>query len=589
MLIGGGAARPGIGFERNSSGPQDPADLARGEIEAELARLLGSDKISRNVNSARFLRYVVEEALEGRGERLKAFSIATQALGRSDDFDPQSDSIVRVQAVRVRAQLEDYYTGPGAGDPVRITLPKGSYVPRFECPLTPRPVETEPEAPAAVPVPAPRPVEPDRASGYGLLARVGLFVMGVTVMALVAFELLWKPGGPSAVSGAPALEIGAQGAPAEGPLRSVADRMVALMTTDATGGEDVRIQRAGGTGAAGGDYALEAHFAPVGAHLFDVDFVLTERRNREVVWSRSYADVDLDDRARQESLAHHVAAVTVDMGGVLLSDLYRRLHQTGPPLTGVYCRLTALNYLLVRNEEGRPAARDCLERQIAREPDDLRSLALLSSFLVVGYLEDFSDSRGEIDVQRALQLSRRAYELKPGGLVAMAALFYARFAEHRYEDAFGFAPLLMEKNPNSLLVMLRLGRAFVSRGRYEEGCAELQRMETRFGAPQPAATAYLGLAALMRDDRAGLERYATRVVSDVSPLGLLLAMIEARQRNDLARLEAKREKLKAQFPRFYADFPGAFRRYGFASPIVERLTTELAALGVGEAFDRPSP
>jgi len=286
---------------------------------------------------------------------------------------------VRVQAVRVRAQLEDYYAGPGADDPLRITLPKGSYQPRFECPLAARPVE-----PAAPPTPAAPATVPPAANRR--MAAAALFFMMICLLALVAFELLWEPvGSASPQSGTPVLAIVAQGAPASGPLRLAADRMLALVTSDAAGGEDVRIQRAD---AASGDYALDARFAGAGENRFDVDFLLTERRSREVVWSRSFSDVGLDDRARQEAMAHNVAALTVDMGGALLTDFYRRLHQTGPPMAGIYCKLTALNFLLLRREEGRPAARECLEKQLEREPDDIRSLTLLSTFLVVGYMEE---------------------------------------------------------------------------------------------------------------------------------------------------------------------------------------------------------
>ncbi|OJY38096.1 MAG: hypothetical protein BGP06_16780 [Rhizobiales bacterium 65-9] len=60
-----------------------------------------------------FLQYVVEETLEGRGRSLKGYAIAVEALGRSDDFDPQFDPIVRVEARRLRQALRSYYEGPG--------------------------------------------------------------------------------------------------------------------------------------------------------------------------------------------------------------------------------------------------------------------------------------------------------------------------------------------------------------------------------------------------------------------------------------------------------------------------------------------
>ena len=64
-------------------------------------------------------------------EYLKGYTIATEALGRDDNFDPQIDPIVRVEAGRLRYALEHYYSNGGAGDPVVIELPRGSYVPTF--------------------------------------------------------------------------------------------------------------------------------------------------------------------------------------------------------------------------------------------------------------------------------------------------------------------------------------------------------------------------------------------------------------------------------------------------------------------------
>ncbi len=80
---------------------------------------------------ARFLRFVVEETLQGRGAQLKEYTIAVNALGRPGSFDPANDATVRVTARQLRFKLRDYYEGEGAGDVVEIALPKGGYVPLF--------------------------------------------------------------------------------------------------------------------------------------------------------------------------------------------------------------------------------------------------------------------------------------------------------------------------------------------------------------------------------------------------------------------------------------------------------------------------
>ena len=74
---------------------------------------------------------MVEETLAGRAERIKAYNIATTVFGRDHHFDPQLNSIVRIEAGRLRRSLERYYLTSGRDDPVRIDVPQGIYVPTF--------------------------------------------------------------------------------------------------------------------------------------------------------------------------------------------------------------------------------------------------------------------------------------------------------------------------------------------------------------------------------------------------------------------------------------------------------------------------
>jgi tetratricopeptide (TPR) repeat protein len=78
------------------------------------------------------LSYVVMEELAGRGDKLKAFSIALDALDRDDNFDPQTDPIVRVNFGRIRNILELYYSDIGKDDIIQIEIPKGTYRPEFK-------------------------------------------------------------------------------------------------------------------------------------------------------------------------------------------------------------------------------------------------------------------------------------------------------------------------------------------------------------------------------------------------------------------------------------------------------------------------
>jgi Tol biopolymer transport system component len=81
---------------------------------------------------SKFLRFVVEETIEGRSDRIKEYAIALEVFGKSQNYDPQTDSTVRTEATKLRSRLGRYYESQGRDDAVVISIPKGTYIPVFE-------------------------------------------------------------------------------------------------------------------------------------------------------------------------------------------------------------------------------------------------------------------------------------------------------------------------------------------------------------------------------------------------------------------------------------------------------------------------
>ena len=108
------------------------APIPPSSVAEQLERVLQSDVFRGTGRSSKLLRFLVEETVNGRAERLKDYTLGSEVLGRGDGFDPRTDPIARVEASRLRSRLELYYATEGASDSVVITLPKGGYVPRFE-------------------------------------------------------------------------------------------------------------------------------------------------------------------------------------------------------------------------------------------------------------------------------------------------------------------------------------------------------------------------------------------------------------------------------------------------------------------------
>jgi hypothetical protein len=97
----------------------------------QLERLLHSHALQSSDSLRAFLRFVVLRAIDNRKDDLKEYTIGVEVFGRSPNYDPRSDSVVRVQAKRLRSKLEEYYATEGKNDKVLIELPKGHYTPVF--------------------------------------------------------------------------------------------------------------------------------------------------------------------------------------------------------------------------------------------------------------------------------------------------------------------------------------------------------------------------------------------------------------------------------------------------------------------------
>jgi TolB-like protein len=106
-------------------------ELNRESIRLQLKKILEDPLFARSHILQRFLQFIVEETLNDRTNCLKEYTIGVKVLNKPSSFNPQSTSIVRIHAVRLRKALDNYYINRGVNDQVRITLPAGHYFPVF--------------------------------------------------------------------------------------------------------------------------------------------------------------------------------------------------------------------------------------------------------------------------------------------------------------------------------------------------------------------------------------------------------------------------------------------------------------------------
>jgi len=200
------------------------------EVRTQLDRILASEGFANAERMSGFLRYVVDRTLAGEGDQVKEYAIGVDVFGRNGDYDPRLDSIVRVEARRLRTKVEEYYANGGIHDPVIIRLRRGSYVPAFEARL-PAAVAAASESPSTLPA-APRGARASlrRRLGFGLVA-IALVLVGVAATR----SGFWAAGGK------PSAEVSLAVLPFAQYSADERDRLLAARLTDGVTSELARL------------------------------------------------------------------------------------------------------------------------------------------------------------------------------------------------------------------------------------------------------------------------------------------------------------------------------------------------------------
>ncbi len=149
----------------------------------ELQAVLQSQLFARSPTLTHLLSYLCEKTFAGESEQIKEYSVGLEVFNRRDSFDQDTDSIVRVQANRLRKRLSEYYASEGAAHPIHITIPVGQYIPVFKAMA-----DAEPAPASSLPV-MPQARAPDGAA-WRPTRRQGLVLVGGLILVVLAVAWL---------------------------------------------------------------------------------------------------------------------------------------------------------------------------------------------------------------------------------------------------------------------------------------------------------------------------------------------------------------------------------------------------------------
>ena len=419
-----GADRAGAAGVRNGRAPGARA------VRRQLERILVSPDFDAPRRSREFLRFVVEEALAGRGEAITQGQIATKVFGRNDDFDAMVDPIVRIQAGRLRRSLERLYLLSGKEDPVRIELPKGTYVPTF------RGVAAE----AGSAISSPRPVAAKTGDGWPSVIVGGFDGVGpnsdVAGLARDVSEEL-------------ALELGRY-------------RGVRVARQSDLGGRDPIPPD-------GARFALDGRLRRDGEDL-RVTARLVDRTTGEQIWGDEYHTTPGPRRwsGSPEDVARVIAAVVGAEEGLLvqLLAIERRRRRPVEP-TAYDAILLSYEFFFGRNAETLGPAVEALRRVVELEPECGPAWTRLARLYIANYAFEVTAIPTPID--EAITLAHHGVRADPVSRPARCVLASALLMKGELAAAREELEQALRSGPDSLVYLEIIGYLLTLVGDWERG------------------------------------------------------------------------------------------------------------------------
>ncbi|HTN61275.1 MAG TPA: tetratricopeptide repeat protein [Devosia sp.] len=515
----------------------------RETVLAALDSVLGWPEIARSPQLGRFLDYIVRRTLDGDEQAIKAYSIAVDVFGRTTDFDPQADPIVRVQARRLRGLLDQYYATAGSGDAVRIALPVGRYVPEFndmrggETPDAVAPPSVEP---AGTPHPPRRGI---------MLSWLTLLVITLGVAALAYALSDWEArqhSGPAALADlGPSVTIVEFQDLSGGGDKPVVAGLALELVTDLKAFEDIDVRYGGGEAMAALAETAPSDFVLTGIvrranQAIQYSAILTETASGTVVWSRTIA-LDQQRAMQAEALDEISRALSLVLGSPRgpLHLPARKMLSADANIAGsqtlYLCHMLFALYREAATSASGERARACFSALSEADRQTPSALAASGSLLAEGVMAPDAPALSEQErMERAGAKLKRAAELAPlSGFVweQQGRWFELQGQPEAASAAYASSIQLNPANADALAAYARL---LALQGHLDE--AKAMALRAVAGSPMPPAW-YFAVPTLLalHDTHLSMAISHAEIYATADPeLGAVLAVTAASEAGNAA-------------------------------------------------------
>jgi TolB-like protein len=569
-------------------------------IREELARILASTDFKASPRRREMLSYLIEEMLAGRGHELKGYTIGVSVFRRGDQFDAQSDPVVRLEARRLRRDLASYYVAAGRRNPLRITIPTGSYVPEIR--------HREPEGStledAAM---AGTTNEAEGASREGGAATgvgtrnwwrpvIGALLVAIVIVGGLIYASWYRSDQGELALQRPALLVLPFKTHGDGPdapilAMGISERLIANLsrfpdirlyapTVDSV---EAPMADPAKTGAEHGtSYLLTGSVNEVTPDI-RIGAQLVEMTSGRVIWAEQF-DRKLDASSLlvlESDIATAIATALGQPYGVIKTELTDRLSgKFAPSISSYECVLRAYTYRRTFATELHAPVLACLEAAVKRDPEFADAWAML------GWLQMDAGRfnlvpAGEVDhsYARALAAASHAVTLDRRSILALKALASINHYIGNYEESEQIQREALALNPNDPDTLAQLGWRLAVRGRFGEGIPYLQQAIQQSVNPPGWYYHLIAIDHYMNAAFPQMLEAAKRSAADGSSISWsLVAIAQGALGNEAAAREAL-SKMAEISPSFARNPAAGYRRHQATDEIVDALMVGLRKAG----------
>lgn len=551
-------------------------------IAEELDQLLASPLFARSPVLSRLLQFLAEHRLRGGRSAPKAYAIATEALGRSADFDPAIDSYPRVMVGRLRGLLDRYY----ADTPWvhRLRVPQGSYELVVQHRASP-PSRTAPDGDEASPACAVEParIEPER---RGPTRRGWLWGGAVAILLLAAAAAWWFLDGEDELLGPappPLLEVSAPSAGASPVSQAVARALDGKLRDGLRRFDLVDLlsaQAPGAVRAAGhADYRLDSSIVRTTEGPVDVTLVLNRVADQRAIWSTQIRVTD-DQVPEFGTLAPAIAQIAGDYGVIVRDQIQREPDNFAP---GFPCLAQFNRMRQMRNTDNSRQVGACLRAALEDRPRDATLLGALSWLRFGDWQPRRETAEGKAAYAEARRLAFAAYESAPTSTVGLFAMARAHFYAGDCQAGIAMGDAAQLLNPYDADIAGFLGLFKASCGDAAAAMPLLRRSveldPTYAGVPAVTLAFMLAEAGATEEALAILDRMPSP--SNLEPQYLMVRAIVLARRGDVAEARRLWQRLLDYTHKPVGTPPEEVLRQFMITPaVIARASDALRAAGV---------